>query len=55
MLYGIRVDEQARLARQGYRFRVLISYGDAWFPSTCAAWRSARQTFCSSSGACSPA
>jgi proline dehydrogenase len=32
MLYGIRVREQARLARLGYRFRVLISYGDAWFP-----------------------
>ena len=32
MLYGIRLQEQARLARQGYRFRVLISYGDAWFP-----------------------
>ncbi len=32
MLYGIRRDEQARLAGQGHRFRVLISYGDAWFP-----------------------
>jgi proline dehydrogenase len=32
MLYGIRREEQARLAAQGYRFRVLISYGDAWFP-----------------------
>lgn len=32
MLYGIRPQEQARLARQGYRFKVLISYGDAWFP-----------------------
>jgi len=32
MLYGIKRDEQSRLAAQGYRFRVLISYGDAWFP-----------------------
>jgi len=32
MLYGIRRDEQERLATAGYRFRVLISYGDAWFP-----------------------
>ena len=32
MLYGIRRDEQARLAAAGHRFRVLISYGDAWFP-----------------------
>ena len=32
MLYGIKRLEQSRLAAQGYRFRVLISYGDAWFP-----------------------
>lgn len=32
MLYGIRVDEQRRLADKGYRVRVLISYGPAWFP-----------------------
>lgn len=32
MLYGIRREEQARLAARGHRFRVLISYGDAWFP-----------------------
>lgn len=32
MLYGIRRQEQERLAAAGYRFRVLISYGDAWFP-----------------------
>jgi proline dehydrogenase len=32
MLYGIRRPEQQRLAAAGYRFRVLISYGDAWFP-----------------------
>jgi len=32
LLYGIRRSEQLRLAAAGYRFRVLISYGDAWFP-----------------------
>ncbi len=32
MLYGIRRREQERLALAGYRFRVLISYGEAWFP-----------------------
>jgi proline dehydrogenase len=32
MLYGIQRQEQARLTAGGYRFRVLISYGDAWFP-----------------------
>lgn len=32
MLYGIRRAEQARIAAAGYRFRVLISYGEAWFP-----------------------
>jgi proline dehydrogenase len=32
MLYGIRRDAQARLAAAGYRLRVLISYGSAWFP-----------------------
>ena len=32
MLYGIREDEQRRLARSGYRVRNLIAYGDAWYP-----------------------
>lgn len=32
MLYGIRRDLQAGLARDGHRIRVLISYGEAWFP-----------------------
>ncbi len=32
MLYGIRRQEQERLAKAGHGFRVLISYGDAWFP-----------------------
>jgi proline dehydrogenase len=32
MLYGIRASEQRALARAGCRVRVLISYGDAWFP-----------------------
>jgi proline dehydrogenase len=32
MLYGIRRDEQQRLAAAGYRIRVLVSYGEFWFP-----------------------
>ena len=31
MLYGIRVDEQRRLAREGFAVRDLIAYGDAWY------------------------
>lgn len=31
MLYGIRVAEQQKLAAEGFRLRVLISYGSAWF------------------------
>ena len=32
MLYGIQRGEQVRLAREGYRVKVLISYGKQWFP-----------------------
>jgi proline dehydrogenase len=32
MLYGIRADELERLARAGYRARVLIAYGEFWYP-----------------------
>jgi len=32
LLYGIQRDEQLRLARDGYKTRVLISYGSFWFP-----------------------
>jgi proline dehydrogenase len=32
MLYGIRTDQQRRLAQAGYRVRVLIAYGEAWYP-----------------------
>jgi len=31
MLYGIRTDEQLRLAREGFAVRDLISWGDAWY------------------------
>ena len=31
MLYGIRADQQVRLAREGYVVKDLISYGDAWY------------------------
>jgi proline dehydrogenase len=32
MLYGIRMDQQRRLAREGYLVRDLIAYGEAWYP-----------------------
>jgi len=32
MLYGVRRDLQARLARQGYPVRVYIPYGTEWYP-----------------------
>jgi proline dehydrogenase len=32
LLYGIQRAEQIRLAREQYRVRVLISYGEHWFP-----------------------
>jgi len=32
MLYGIKRDEQRRLVADGFRTRVLISYGTHWFP-----------------------
>jgi proline dehydrogenase len=31
MLYGIRTDQQLRLAGEGYAVKDLISYGDAWY------------------------
>jgi len=32
MLYGIRTSEQLRLASAGHGVRVLVSYGEEWFP-----------------------
>jgi len=32
MLYGIRRELQSKLAAEGHRIRVLVSYGEAWFP-----------------------
>jgi len=32
MLYGIRRDLQSRLVSKGYRVRVYIPYGKAWYP-----------------------
>jgi proline dehydrogenase len=31
MLYGVRTDEQERLAEQGERMRVYVPYGDEWY------------------------
>src|SRR5262249_44500287 len=32
MLYGIRRDLQKRLASEGYRVRLYVPYGKAWYP-----------------------
>jgi proline dehydrogenase len=32
MLYGIRADQQQRLAAAGYPTRTLIAYGEFWYP-----------------------
>jgi len=32
MLYGIRRDLQSRLVQQGYRVRLYVPFGDAWYP-----------------------
>ena len=32
MLYGVRRELQAQLVREGYRMRLYVPYGDAWFP-----------------------
>jgi proline dehydrogenase len=32
MLYGIRRDLQKRLTREGFRLRLYVPYGDAWYP-----------------------
>jgi proline dehydrogenase len=32
MLYGIRVDQQRRMAAAGYRVQALIAYGEHWYP-----------------------
>jgi proline dehydrogenase len=31
MLFGIRTDQQVRLAKEGYVVKALIAYGDAWY------------------------
>jgi proline dehydrogenase len=32
MLYGVRRDLQRSLAAEGYRVRVYVPYGPAWYP-----------------------
>jgi len=32
MLYGIRRDIQRRLVAEGYRLRLYVPYGEAWYP-----------------------
>jgi proline dehydrogenase len=31
LLYGIKSNEQVKMANEGYNIKVLISYGEAWF------------------------
>jgi len=47
MLYGIRQDEQLRLAGDGFRVRTLIAYGEEWYPwyMRCLAERPANVLF----------
>ena len=32
MLYGIRRDLQRQLVKDGYRLRVYVPFGEAWYP-----------------------
>src|SRR4030095_7846594 len=32
MLYGIRANEQRRLAREGFPVKTLVAYGTFWYP-----------------------
>jgi len=32
MLYGLRMNEQAKLAKEGYRIRCYVPYGSMWYP-----------------------
>jgi proline dehydrogenase len=32
MLYGIRRDLEKQLVQQGYRLRLYVPYGEAWYP-----------------------
>jgi proline dehydrogenase len=32
MLYGIRRDLQRQIVQKGYRLRLYVPYGDAWYP-----------------------
>ena len=32
MLYGIRRDLQTRLVQDGYRLRLYVPFGEAWYP-----------------------
>jgi proline dehydrogenase len=48
MLYGIGAPSRSESPGRATGFRVLISYGEAWFPGTCAASPSAPPTSSSS-------
>ena len=48
MLYGIRPEEQKRIADRGDQMRVYIPYGTSGTATSCAGWPSAPPTPCSS-------
>jgi hypothetical protein len=48
MLYGVRMDLQRQLVRDGFRVRIYIPYGRDWFPISCGGWRSGPQIWRSS-------
>ena len=50
MLYGVRPEEQRRLARIGEKVRVYVPYGDEWYGYLMRRLRSARPTLPSSFG-----
>ena len=54
MLYGIRPDEQLRLAAAGTRVRAYVPYGIDWYGYFMRRWPSARPTSASSSARSSP-
>ena len=45
MLYGVRRMLQRRVVEQGYRLRLYVPYGAAWYRISCAAWPNVLQTF----------
>ena len=45
MLYGIKPSEQISIRKEGYKIRVLISYGEAWYHGICGDLQKGPQMF----------